>query len=88
MGAFPRFQPCGVLCYWPFPRRRQDPKMLWFTLAVSLCGALAQAAPTQSPAGKLGLKFEKRGSLPTLTLPDATYQAASYNAQSDVSYPP
>jgi hypothetical protein len=58
--------------------------MLWFTLAASLLCALAQAAPTQAPAGKLGVKFEKRGSLPTLTLSDATYRAASYNAQSDV----
>ncbi len=86
MGAFPRLQSRGVLCHWPSPFRRQDLKMLWFTLvALSFFNALAQAAPTEIPAGKLGLKFEKRGSLPLLTLPDATYQADSYNSQSDVS---
>jgi hypothetical protein len=60
--------------------------MLWFTLMLSFFNALAQAAPVETPAEKLGLKCEKRwGSLPTLTLSDATYRADSYNSQSDVS---
>jgi hypothetical protein len=68
-----------------FPNR-QDLKMLWFALALSFFNTLALAAPVDTQTEKLGLKFEKRwGSLPTLTLSDATYRADSYNSQSDVS---
>jgi len=59
--------------------------MFQFILLAVLFSFLVQAAPTETPARRLGLKFEKRGSLPTLTLPDATYRADSYNSQSDVS---
>ncbi|KAL8637666.1 MAG: hypothetical protein Q9228_005088, partial [Teloschistes exilis] len=49
-------------------------------LALSFWAATILAAP--SP---LGLKFEKRaGQLPTLTLPYATYRAASYNPNGDI----
>lgn len=44
--------------------------------------ALCCAAPA-----KLGLSFNKRANaMPTLTLPYATYQAASYNADGDVNF--
>lgn len=56
--------------------------MFWFVTVILLINAAVQAAPTE----KLGVRFEKRGSLPTLTLPDATYRADSYNSQSDVCY--
>jgi hypothetical protein len=59
--------------------------MLWSTLTVLFFGALAHAAPAETPAGKFGVKFEKRGSLPLLKLSDATYRADGYNSQSDVS---
>lgn len=42
--------------------------------------ALCHAAPA-----KLGLQFDKRDGQPTLTLPYATYRAASYDANGDVS---
>ena len=43
--------------------------------------ALCRAAPAT-----LGIIFDKRAdAMPTLTLPYATYQAASYNADGDVS---
>lgn len=51
------------------------------TLALAL--SLAALCRT-APAG-LGLSFDKRaGSLPTLKLPYATYQAANYNPDGDV----
>ena len=51
---------------------------LAFTLAL---GTLCCAAPAD-----LGLKLDKRaGTMPTLTLPYATYQASSYNPNGDVS---
>ena len=54
---------------------------LAFSLA-AVC-AVCLAAPA-----KLGLSFDKRaGSLPTLVLPYATYQAANYNPDGDVSQP-
>ena len=59
--------------------------MFWPIIICVLFSVLAQAAPTEATAGKLGLKIGKRGSLPTLTLPDATYQADSYDSESDVS---
>ncbi|MCJ1280955.1 hypothetical protein MMC26_000273 [Xylographa opegraphella] len=56
---------------------------LLFLLGCS--GSLLQAAPISQPNAGLGVKFEKRsGSLPILTLPDAAYQAASYDASSDI----
>jgi hypothetical protein len=59
--------------------------MFRFILLIGLLHGLVQAAPGAPPPGTLGLRFEKRTSLPTLTLPDATYQAYSYDSQSDVS---
>ena len=51
--------------------------------ALALILSLAALCPA-APAG-LGLSFDKRaGSLPTLKLPYATYQAASYNPNGDV----
>ena len=61
-------------------------KMFWRIVACILFSVLVQAAPTAAPAEKLGLNIEKRGSLPTLTLSDATYVADSYNSQSDVRW--
>lgn len=53
-----------------------------FSLA-AVC-ALCLAAPA-----KLGLSFDKRAdSLPTLKLPYATYQAANYDPDGDVSLLP
>lgn len=49
-------------------------------LGVSLLAAVCHTAPAN-----IGLSFDKRaGSLPTLTLPYATYQATSYNPNGDV----
>lgn len=55
------------------------------TLALILSlAAICYAAPAN-----LGLSFDKRaGSLPTLTLPYATYRAASYNPNGDVRLSP
>jgi len=41
--------------------------------------AVASAVPM-----RVGLEFEKRSGLPQLTLPYGTWQAASYNALSDM----
>lgn len=41
--------------------------------------ALVSAAPTP-----LGVQFDKRATLPTLTLPYGTWQASSYNAVADM----
>ena len=55
------------------------------TSAVALSLA-AVCAPCLAAPAKLGLSFDKRAdSLPTLKLPYATYQAANYNADGDVS---
>ena len=46
---------------------------------------LAWIATCHAAPANLGLNFEKRaGSLPTLTLPYATYQASSYDSDGDV----
>lgn len=46
---------------------------------------LSLAAICRAASANLGLSFDKRaGSLPTLKLPYATYQAASYNPNGDV----
>ena len=46
---------------------------------------LALTAVCRTAPANLGLNFDKRaGSLPTLKLPYATYQAASYNPNGDV----
>ena len=46
---------------------------------------LSLAALCRTAPGDLGLHFDKRaGSLPTLKLPYATYQAASYDPNGDV----
>ena len=51
---------------------------------LSLLTSLCRAAPAN-----LGLNFDKRAdALPTLTLPYATYQAASYNPDGDVRTDP
>ena len=42
------------------------------------------AAPTPSP---LGVQFDKRGLLPTVTFADATYRATKYDAINDVGLP-
>lgn len=46
----------------------------------------AVATISAAPSSPLGLKFEKRAGelLPTLTLPYATYRAASYDPNGDV----
>ena len=55
-------------------------------LLLGFFGSPFHAVPISQPGAGLGVKFEKRsGSLPTLTLPDAVYQAVSYDALSDVS---
>ena len=55
-------------------------------LLLGFYGSLFHAVPISQPGAGLGVKFEKRSdSLPTLTLPDAIYQAASYDALNDVS---
>ena len=59
--------------------------MFGFVFLVGLFCGLVQAAPGAPIPGTLGVQFDKRSSLPTLTLPDATYQAYSYDSQSDVS---
>lgn len=59
--------------------------MFKFVFLVGLYCGLVQAAPASPLSGILGLQFDKRSSLPTLTLPDATYRAYSYDSQSDVS---
>lgn len=57
------------------------------TLAFASSLAAVYAVCRASPA-KLGLSFDKRAdSLPTLTLPYATYQAANYNPDGDVCLP-
>lgn len=49
-------------------------------IAVATWATITFAAPSQ-----LGLQFEKRaGALPILTLPYATYRAATYNPSGDV----
>ncbi|MCJ1379135.1 hypothetical protein MMC17_002235 [Xylographa soralifera] len=54
-------------------------------LLLGFFGSLFQAVPISQPGAGLGVKFEKRSdSLPTLTLPDAIYQAASYDALNDI----
>ena len=56
---------------------------LAFVLSLAAVCAVCRAAPA-----KLGISFDKRsGSLPTLVLPYATYQAASYNPDGDVGPP-
>ena len=51
----------------------------------SLALALSLAAVSCAAPAKLGLSFDKRaGSLPTLKLPYATYQAANYDSNGDV----
>ena len=51
----------------------------------SLALALSLAAVSCAAPPKLGLSFDKRaGSLPTLKLPYATYQAANYDPNGDV----
>lgn len=53
---------------------------LAFALSLAAIYAICRAAPA-----KLGLSFDKRAdSLPTLTLPYATYQAANYNPDGDI----
>ncbi len=59
--------------------------MFRFVFLFGLFCGLVQAAPGAPLPGTLGVRFDKRSSLPTLTLPDATYQAYSYDSQSDVS---
>ncbi|MCJ1420544.1 hypothetical protein MMC32_006901 [Xylographa parallela] len=54
-------------------------------LLLGFFGSPFHAVPISQPGAGLGVKFEKRsGSLPTLTLPDAVYQAVSYDALSDI----
>ena len=49
--------------------------------------SLAWITACHAAPANLGLNFEKRaGSLPTLTLPYATYQASSYNPDGDVKH--
>lgn len=51
----------------------------------TLALALSLAAVCCAAPANLGLRFDKRaGSLPTLKLPYATYQAANYNPNGDV----
>ena len=53
--------------------------------ALALVLALSLAAISHTAPANLGLNFDKRvGNLPTLKLPYATYQAASYNPDGDV----
>jgi hypothetical protein len=59
--------------------------MFKFIFLAGLFYGLVQAAPAAPLPGTLGVQFDKRSSLPTLTLPDATYRAYSYDSQSDVS---
>jgi len=59
--------------------------MLFSLLVIGLLSTISQAAPIAESGPTLGLKFDKRGnSLPTLTLPDAVYQAAGYDVENDV----
>jgi len=54
-------------------------------IAACLTAALVAAIPAPSPS-RLGIQFEKRDELPTLTLPYATYRASEYEANGDVSF--
>ena len=55
-------------------------------MKLSLASTLLLAAACQAAPAKLGLAFDKRAdALPTLTLPYATYRAADYNPNGDVS---
>ncbi|MCJ1248753.1 hypothetical protein MMC30_005972 [Trapelia coarctata] len=59
--------------------------MLFSLLFVGLLSAVSYAAPIAESGPTLGLKFEKHGNgLPTLTLPDAVYQAAGYDVENDI----
>ena len=59
--------------------------MLLVLLLVGLLSHVSRAAPIAEPGLTLGLKFDKRSNgLPTLTLPDAVYQAAGYDVENDV----
>ena len=53
-------------------------QLILCAICLILCHCHAVPAP-------LGLRFEKRDTLPTLTLPYATYQASNYNPNGDVS---
>ena len=56
--------------------------MLQFPWLIAiLLAAYVAAAPTES---LLGIKLDKRGGLPTVTFPDATYQATNYDLLTDV----
>ena len=58
-------------------------KMIRILVSIYLLAITTLAAPPQ-----LGLKFDKNaGGLPTLTLPYATYRAASYNPNGEVAFP-
>lgn len=59
--------------------------MLSFILCVLAIGVLAAAAPAPTPTQNLGIRFEdSEGELPILSLPYATYRAASYDVADDV----
>lgn len=59
--------------------------MLFLLLVLGLLSPVSRAAPIAEPGLTLGLKFDKRSNgLPTLTLPDAVYQAAGYDVENDV----
>ena len=60
------------------PRVRAKMQLIFFAIFLLFSHCLAAPAP-------LGLKFEKRDVLPTLTLPYATYRASNYNPNGDVS---
>lgn len=58
-------------------------------MAFILTFVLALVAACCAAPANLGLGFDKRAdALPTLTLPYATYKAASYNPNGDVGFHP
>ena len=57
------------------------PQLLYLLVAALYCWVSVLAAPTPSP---LGVRFEERSLLPTVTFADATYRASKYDLVNDV----
>ncbi len=53
---------------------------------LALCAVWSLMAIAHATPAKLGLQFDKRDDLPLLKLPYATYRAASYDPNGDVSF--
>ena len=54
---------------------------------IPLFAAVVNLGVKAAPTPELGINFDKRADLPTITFSDATYRATGYDAINDVGLP-